>query len=126
MVEIVEGGPQGRLLVEGYGAGGFELGGVRHRGSILILQNRVQAWPISDASEIDEGALQPILEAAGSLEILLIGGGGRGLALPANLRQVLRDHGLRVDVMTTPAACRTFNVLVMEQRAVAAALIAVD
>ena len=39
---------------------------------------------------------------------------------------VLRDQGLGVDVMATPAACRTFNILVMEQRAFAAALIAVE
>ncbi len=126
MVKIVEGGPQGRLLVEGYGGGGFELGGIRHRGSILVLQDRVLAWPVNIASEIDGGALQPILKAAGSLEVLLIGSGDRGLALGPDLRQVLRDHGLGVDVMATPAACRTFNVLVMEQRAVAAALIAVE
>ncbi|MDJ0970629.1 MAG: Mth938-like domain-containing protein [Kiloniellales bacterium] len=126
MVKIVEGGPQGRLLVEGYGGGGFELGGIRHCGSILVLQDRVLAWPVNIASEIDEAALQPILEAAGNLEVLLIGSGDRGLALGPDLRRVLRDHGLGVDVMATPAACRTFNVLVMEQRAVAAALIAVE
>ena len=126
MVKIVEGGPQGRLLVEGYGGGGFELGGVRHRGSILVLQDRVLAWPVNIASEIDEAALHPVLEAASTLEVLLIGSGGRGIALGPDLRQVLRDHGLGVDVMATPAACRTFNILVMEQRAFAAALIAVE
>ena len=126
MVKIVEGGPQGRLLVEGYGGGGFELGGVRHRGSILVLQDRVLAWSVNIASEIDEAALHPVLEAASTLEVLLIGSGGRGIALGPDLRQVLRDHGLGVDVMATPAACRTFNILVMEQRAFAAALIAVE
>ena len=70
--------------------------------------------------------MQPLLEAAERPEILLIGSGERGFALPARLRQVLRDRGLGVDVMATPAACRTFNVLVMERRAAAAALVAVD
>ncbi len=126
MVEIFQGGPEGRLLVGGYGGGGFEVGGLRHRGSILILQDRVLDWPVRSASEIDEAALQPILEAAGDLEILLIGSGDRVALLPAGLRQVLRDGGLGVDVMATSAACRTFNVLMMEQRAAAAALVAVD
>jgi len=126
MVEIVEGGPQGRVLVEGYGGGGFEVGGARHGGSILILQDRVLAWPVTTASEIDEAALQPVVEAARTLEVLLIGSGARGVFLPPGLRQSLRDHGLGVDVMATPAACRTFNILVMEQRAAAAALIAVE
>ena len=126
MVEIVEGGPRGRALIEGYGGGGFEVGGTRHRGSILILPDRVQPWPVESAPEIDEAALQPVLGAATSLEILLIGGGERGLALPPGLRQVLRDNGLGVEAMATAAACRSFNVLVMEGRAAAAALVAVD
>ena len=126
MVEIVEGGPQDRLLVDGQGGGGFEVGGARHRGSILILQDRVLSWPVAATSEIDEAALQPVLEASGALEILLIGSGDRIVLLAPGLRQALRDHVLGVDVMATPAACRTFNVMVMEQRAVAAALIAVE
>ncbi len=126
MVEVIEGGPRDRLLVEGYGSGGFEVGGIRHGGSILILQDRVLDWPVKSASEIDEAALQPILDAAGSLEVLLIGSGNRVVLLPSGLRQALRDRGLGVDVMATAAACRTFNILMMEQRAAAAALVAVD
>ncbi len=126
MVEIVEGGPRGRVLIGGYGGGGFEVGGARHRGSILILRDRVQPWPVMTASEIDETALQPILQGSDGLEILLIGGGERGLALPPGLRRTLRDHGLGVEAMATAAACRSFNVLVMEGRAAAAALVAVD
>ena len=41
-------------------------------------------------------------------------------------RQALREHGIQADAMTTGAAVRTFNVLLAEGRAVAAALIAVD
>ncbi len=126
MVEIVEGGPRGRILVEGYGGGGFEVGGARYSGSILILQDSVLPWPITAASEIDTAALRPVLEAAAELEVLLIGGGDRGFLPAAELHQALRDQGLGLDAMATSAACRTFNVLVMEQRAVAAALIAVD
>ena len=126
MVEIVEGGPRGRILVEGYGGGGFEVGGARYSGSILILQDRVLPWPITAASEIDAAALRPVLEAAAELEVLLIGGGDRGFLPAAELRQALRDQGLGLDAMATSAACRTFNVLMTEQRAAAAALIAVD
>lgn len=126
MVEIVEGGPRGRALIEGYGGGGFVVGGTRHSGSILILPDRVQPWPVDSAPEIDAAALQPVLGAATGLEILLIGGGERSFALLPGLRQVLRDHGLGVEAMATAAACRSFNVLVMEGRAAAAALVAVD
>ena len=126
MVGVVEGGPQGRALIEGYGGGGFVVGGPRHSGSLLILPDRVQPWPVDSVPEIDAAALQPVFGAATGLEILLIGGGERSFALLPGLRQVLRDHGLGVEAMATAAACRSFNVLVMEGRAAAAALVAVD
>lgn len=126
MVQVSHEVPQGRLLVEGYGGGGFVAGGARHRGSILVFRDRVQSWPVTAASEISETALRPLVQASNELEILLIGGGERSFALPPGLRQVLRDHGLGVEAMATAAACRSFNVLVMEGRAAAAALVAVD
>jgi uncharacterized protein len=44
----------------------------------------------------------------------------------ADLRYALRERGLRVDVMPTGAAARTFNIMLGENRKVAAALIAVE
>ena len=122
----MQGGPKGRLLIEGYGGGGFEVAGARHDGSILILPDRVLPWAVTAATEIDQAALRPLLDATAKLELLLIGSGAQGVALPAELRQVLRDRGLGLDVMATPAACRTFNILMMEHRAAAAALIAIS
>ena len=123
----MQGGPKGRLLIEGYGGGGFEVAGARNGGSILILPDRVLPWPITAAAEIDQAALGPLLDAAAAkLELLLIGSGARSVAPPAELRQALRDRGLGLDVMAIPAACRTFNILMMEHRAAAAALIAIS
>ena len=122
----MQGGPKGRLLIEGYGGGGFEVAGACHDGSILILPDRVLPWAVTAATEIDQAALRPLLDATAKLELLLIGSGAQGVALPAELRQVLRDRGLGLDVMATPAACRTFNILMMEHRAAAAALIAIS
>jgi uncharacterized protein len=44
--------------------------------------------------------------------------------VPSALRQGLRAGGIVVDAMDTGAACRTYNVLLAEERRVAAALIA--
>jgi uncharacterized protein len=43
--------------------------------------------------------------------------------VPAALRQALKDAGIGVDAMDTGAACRTYNVLMGEDRRVAAALL---
>ena len=59
-------------------------------------------------------------------QILLIGcGQGAAMISPA-LRQALRAAGAVIDAMDTGAACRTYNVLLAEERRVAAALIAVE
>ena len=44
--------------------------------------------------------------------------------LPGKIRESLREAGIGADAMDTGAACRTYNVLVSENRRVAAALIA--
>ncbi len=126
MVELSQGGAPGRLLIEGYGGGGFEVGGRDHRGSILILPEQVLPWPVTESGAISLESLQPLLAAVSGLEVLLVGCGERAVLLPPALREALRGQGLGVDAMATGPACRTFNVLQIEARAVAAALIAVD
>ena len=46
--------------------------------------------------------------------------------IPKGLRPDLREHGIVLEWMDTGAACRTFNVLVAEERRVAAAILAVE
>ena len=64
-----------------------------------------------------------MLAVAPAVEFLVIGCGARAMLVPPALRQELRDAGLRLDAMDTGAACRTYNVLLAEDRRVAAALI---
>lgn len=123
-MEITSAIPFGAVLVESYRAGRFRVGGRTHDGSILILPDRVHAWPVGRGDEITEASLAAVLEATKPPELLLIGCGAQTVLLPAALRQRFRSAGIGLDAMATPAACRTFNVLVSEGRAVAAALVA--
>jgi len=66
--------------------------------------------------------LAPVIEH-GRVEILLLGLGRSTSAVPAALRTALRTAGIALEAMDTGAACRTYNVLVAEDRRVAAALI---
>lgn len=74
---------------------------------------------------IDFDSLGPCVSPQVDVTVLLIGTGARLVPVPAELRARLRAHGIGVEAMDTGAACRTFNVLLTEERAVAAALIAV-
>ena len=118
-------GPGGRKVIDGYGDGGFRIAGARFEGSVIVFAERVLAWPAAAWKEIDAASLQSVVAAAARIDILLLGCGRDTRPLDAGLRARLRAHGIAVDAMSTGAACRTFNVLLAENRAVAAALIAV-
>jgi uncharacterized protein len=112
----------GRQVIERYGRGGFRVAGVIHRGSILVFPDRTEPWLAADASSITFESLAPIVEY-GDVQILLLGLGRRISAVPAALRAALRSTGIVLEPMDTGAACRTYNVLVTEERRVAAALL---
>lgn len=117
--------PADRQFIQGYGPGRFRVSGVEHRGSVIVTPDRTVGWSAAPGP-LAEGAIGEIIAAAQGAEILLLGAGPRIRLLPPAQRQALRDAGLVVDVMDTGAACRTYNVLVMESRRVAAALVALD
>jgi len=116
--------PPGRQLIQGYQEGGFRIAGVRYEGSVLVLPDRTLAWPASNLDQVTLGLLAPVLAAAPAIEILVLGCGRHFAMASADLRQTLRAEGVALESMDTPAACRTYNVLLADERRVAAALIA--
>lgn len=118
--------PQGRQIIERYGNGGFRVTGASYRGSILVLPDRAAAWPVASVDELDLTSLEPVLTAEPPVEVLLIGCGTAMALIDSDLRAAARARGVALEPMDTGAACRTYNVLVAEDRRVAAVLIAVD
>lgn len=114
----------GRTPIDGYGDGGFRFAGMSHRGSILCLPSGIYAWEATDVSTIDVALFDSLLERERDCDHLLLGTGAR-LAFPQpGLRAALAARGIALEPMDTGAACRTYNILLGEKRAVAAALIA--
>ena len=123
-MDITPAVPAGRQLIESYRPGGFRIAGVQHAGSVLVLPERTLGWPIGAPDEITAASLASITAAEPPVELLIIGLGPRFGLIAAELRTALRAHGISVEAMATDAACRTYNVLLTEDRRVAAALIA--
>jgi uncharacterized protein len=74
---------------------------------------------------LDDASFSLIIKVTPAIEILLIGCGARAKLIEPNLLVDLKNAGIAVEPMDTGAACRTFNVLIAEDRRVAAALIPV-
>jgi uncharacterized protein len=116
----------GRALIDAYGGGGFRFADMSHRGSLLILPSGTHAWRPADMASLAAADFDKVIAEKEGIEILLLGT-GLGQVFPSlALRRLVEDSGIGMEPMSTGAACRTFNVLLAERRAVAAALIAVE
>ena len=113
---------EGRNLFTGYGEGWVEVNRKRYESSLVVSGDRLTVdWPLRSVGEISGDHLAAILEL--KPEILLLGT-GRTFAFPDRARLApLHAAHIGVEVMDTPAACRTYNILLGEGRNVVAALV---
>lgn len=116
---------EGGRPIDSYGGGGFRLGEAFHEGGLLLTPGAMAAWPVSAPEGMTKSAFAPALAEADDIDILLVGAGPEMAPLPGPVREALEGAGLGVEVMSTASACRTYNVLLAEERRVAAALIAI-
>ena len=116
----------GRAPIDAYGNGGFRFADMSHRGSILCLPSGIYGWDVVGFADIDGDTLRRVFDEAEAIDILLVGAGAGPARLSPSLADRLRQFAVSADAMSTGAAVRTFNVLLAENRGVAAALIAVD
>jgi uncharacterized protein len=124
-IEIREAHFPGRAPIDAYGNGGFRFADMSHRGSILCLPSGIHGWDKDEGAALTVADLQRVLDEAGDIEVLLVGTGKEIRPLPPEIKAALRERKISSDPMSTGAAVRTFNVMLAESRAVAAALIAV-
>lgn len=104
--------------VEGYGPGFFRVAGVVRPGPLALLPSGAADW----AGLPDIAAF---LAETAKIDVLLLGMGAEIQALDPTLRAALEAAGIGVEIMATPPACRTYNVLLGEGRRIAAGLIPV-
>ena len=116
----------GRAPIDAYGNGGFRFADMSHRGSILCLPSGIHGWAQEEGDALSPEVLERVIAEASAIEVLLVGTGSHLRPLPRETRESLKAAGISADPMSTGAAVRTFNILLAEERAVAAALIAVE
>ncbi len=116
----------GRAPLDAYGGGGFRFANMSHQGSLLCVPSGIYGWNLSDVGEFGLEAFERVLEEQADIEVLLVGTGSDLRPLRPDLKNAFREAGILADTMATGAAVRTYNVLLSEDRAVAAALLAVD
>ncbi|MEH6547757.1 MAG: Mth938-like domain-containing protein [Sneathiella sp.] len=115
----------GQQLINGYGDGGFRVSGVKYGGSVVVLPEKTLLWDVDTIEDLSVESLSALNGEDVKVEILLIGCGSNMAFIDTDIRNSCRDKGIVIDAMDTGAAVRTYNVLLLEGRQVAAALVAV-
>jgi uncharacterized protein len=109
-------------LITHVGPDGIRVGQHRiTRSAIVSATALIPDWPVNTIEALDWEALGPALRL--DPEILLLGTGARAVFPASSLFAELAGRGIGLEAMDTAAACRTYNVLVFEDRPVVAALI---
>jgi uncharacterized protein len=117
--------PIGRQLIQSYRGGVFRIAQIEYTGPVIVFPDRTIAWNVSSFDALTPEDFESIVAAGAAVEVLLLGC-GPSMRLPsASLKSALKTAGVVVEPMDTGAACRTFNVLMGEDRRVAAALLPV-
>ncbi len=122
--------PQGhypyQAPIDAYGNGGFRFAGMSHRGSLLCLPSGMYAWPATSAADVTLESLAPVFAIADDIDVLFIGLGSDIASLAPAIRAALRERHVVLEAVATRGAVSTYNILLAEQRPIAAALIAVE
>ena len=134
MTDITPFIPEGLVVIESYRKGGFRVENAWHNGPVLVAGDRWfgaasdreemegLVWPEVPA-ELVQGSFAPLFSLRKLPEVVLVGMGTRMTRLSPDLVLSLRKLRLGgLEAMATPAACRTYNVLLAEGRTVAAFL----
>ena len=113
--------PSALNTFSGYGEGFVLINGQRHEGSMIVMPERMQPWDVAGFDALKETDFEVFLEL--KLEILLLGTGPKQRFPHPRLTRALAQRRIGVEVMDLQAACRTYNILMAEERKVAAALL---
>lgn len=111
-----------RYLFTGHGEGYVAINGKRFQPPVVVMAGEVRTdWTATDFATLDAAHFGYFLEL--KPEVLLLGTGARQQFARPGLYRELTHAGISIEFMDTPAACRTYNILVAEDRKVAAALL---
>jgi uncharacterized protein len=105
----------------GYGTGFVLVNDVRHEGNLIVMPDLLLTWDAPSFADLEAGHFEKI--AALQPEVVLLGTGDKLRFPHPRLTRSLAAARIGIEIMDVQAACRTYNILMAEERKVAAALL---
>jgi len=120
-VKLHASGPSTYNTITAYGVDYVQVNSQRYQSSLIVMAEKVLDWSAADFSGLKKEDFEDLKNLGA--EILLLGTGPKQRFPHPSLTASLTQAGIGVEVMDLKAACRTYNILVAEERKVAAALL---
>ena len=115
MVDLLEAKVNRSTVIYKFSQSGFLIGKKLYKNSIFIGPEKVESWKLQ-SNLVTLKDFNFLKKVKTTPELLLIGV-GTSLEDPFfKLRSLMSDQNIPVEIMTTSAACRTWNVLLSEGR----------
>lgn len=122
MIDLVRESPGAHNFVSAIDNSGIKIRDNYYRGSLLLAPDSITTgWPPVSMSDLRVEHLEALF--ALRPEVALLGTGAEHQLLARELQLATYRRGVSLEVMSTPAACRTFNVLISDDRRVVAGLL---
>ncbi|MFT5502399.1 MAG: hypothetical protein ACI845_000525 [Gammaproteobacteria bacterium] len=111
-----------RYSISAYSKNSITINEVEYQKSLILAASQLELdWPVNQLELIEDQHLKQIMEF--NPEVILLGTGERQKFPHPSIFAYFGEKGIGLEVMDTGALCRTFNILVAEDRAVVAAVI---
>ncbi len=111
-----------KFAIESYDAESVTIQSEKYTTSILISSNKIETnWEVRTIADLNTDNIQKILSL--KPEIIIIGHDNIDTQIPINIRVLLTKQRIGIESMSVGAACRTFNILLNENRNVVYAYI---
>ena len=112
--------PQGEFVFSNYGSGFLTVNDEQHHSSLIIFPDHVEAWQVAGIEQLNADDFGIFTQR--TPDVVILGTGATQKFPTVALRRELVRRNIQLDIMDTPAACRTYNLLVSEDRNVGAAI----
>ena len=113
--------PQGEFVFSNYGDGFLTVNDQSHSNSLVIFPDLLETWEVPGFDQLTADHFDIFIDR--KPDVVILGTGASQQFPPVELRRELVRRKIQLDIMDTPAACRTYNLLVSEDRDVGAAIL---
>ncbi len=110
-----------KTIIQNYENNKIYIDGKKFPYNLIITEDRVERWEIENLQQLSFDSLKHIINK--KPDIIILGTGEQAILPNQDIIDKVSENKIGIEFMTTKSACKTFNILLSEDRKVIALLI---